>query len=276
MLKKIWIVIFVCSFCLVRANNLPANKIEETKNVFDLKKIKNINIVNVNGEVILEEGNKGEITLLSKKIASNPEDLKDCLVSINEQGDTLTIEAKYEKRFFKNVNVKINDSDVKVNFYLRVGGKLNSLKVKNVNGEIKSQIESEYISLKAVNGNIESEDKSNEIKLSTVNGNIDLVANGEKIETKSVNGKIQVECKRKFEGHIKSSTVNGDIIFNLYENLKFNFKGKNMNGKINSDFDFVKKEQNFVGNTKAESEIKDCPVFIKASTINGVIKVIKD
>ncbi len=166
-----------------------------------------ISLSSVNGDVTLTVWNQNKVDLLAIKTGSDVEAVE---IEIQSKPERLSIRTVYPK-WKRNTNVKVE-------YILKVPAGVTLDSVENVNGDI---------GVTGVQGMM---------KVSTVNGSIDLRDAASSVEAETVNGGVNATFRAlPATAHVSMESVNGSFKLYLPE-FGADFSTETLNGKIRTDF----------------------------------------
>ncbi len=166
----------------------------------------------------------------------------------------LIFEAKPDSVF---ISTTLDSIAVKANieYFLKVPGKLKSLQLSTLGGEIKSR---------GTYGNID---------FKTTNGDIDFQGGFSGCQLASANGDIYVYMEDILSGDISAQSANGSIKVTIKPDSSFTVEGSTVTGSTRSDFSTTLTSEP-VG-TKITGTIANGTHKLQMSTVNGDIQLLK-
>jgi DUF4097 and DUF4098 domain-containing protein YvlB len=185
-----------------------------------------LKVQNTNGSIRVEAWDKEEVEFTGEfKPSSKDEQVK---VVLDASAGKLEIRGEYPKhsgwgsyrgpecQMTLKVPRKVLPTLESVNGNITLCGTFGAAVLETTNGTIKAKDLAEALEARTTNGNIGLEKVQGPLALKTVNGSIKgtgLDGSGKGIQAKTVNGAIHFQIAG-LKGHLKASTVNGDIAFN--------------------------------------------------------------
>jgi DUF4097 and DUF4098 domain-containing protein YvlB len=166
----------------------------------------------------------------------------------------LIFEAKADSVFISTTPDSI-PAKANIEYFLKVPGKLKSLQLSTLGGEIKSR---------GTYGNID---------LKTTNGDIDFQGDFTGCQLASANGDIDVYIEDILSGDISAQSTNGSIKVTVKPDSIFTVEGSTVTGSTRSDFSTTLTSE-AVG-TKITGTIANGPHKLQLSTVNGDIQLLK-
>ena len=194
-------------------------------------------------------------------------------IDVIENGDTLNINLKVNKKDKKTSNNKINvinssvnitnsknnicinssnvtvnnstiisgcyrvDGEWKLNVYLNKD-ELNSLNIKSDCGDIFTQIDTNEVTINTVSGDVICESVIEKAIVKTTSGDIKCTNIIKEANIKSTSGDITASCKGTYEQlNVNVKNVSGDVLIYLTDISKINKKIDTVSGDINFDCD---------------------------------------
>ena len=147
----------------------------------------------------------------------------------------------------------------------------NTIRLQTYNGHIGTEtVEASHIVLKTFNGNIEANLKGSVIEIETFNGEVKGTFSGAEVSIQTFNGEIDGECRG--EGRYDVKTSNGKIKILTTGDFGFDLDTSNGSllvtaGEVTYTLNEKKHKKGYTSDPAA--------IFIKASTTNGSIEIIK-
>lgn len=216
-----------------------------------------IRISNVNGSIHIEGWNKPELRMEVTKKAKFSEDIEGATISEKISADSLSLKTslKTSRRGFLGLRSKSSSASIDYRIW---APKTAAIK----------RIES-------VNGPIVIHDFEGMVNGSTVNGPAELKALRGNIKVSTVNGAIKVSLDAEAPNQeIELDTVNGSIGLQAPSSINATFRGKSINGEIQTDFGLEVKKQFPVGK-KLSGKTGSGGTEIELNTVNGRISIEK-
>jgi DUF4097 and DUF4098 domain-containing protein YvlB len=246
----------------------------ETKDVFEKQMGEGTTAVDFetyNGKIGIHSWEKGSYRIEVHKWASASSKDKaekkaeNIEVAVREEGNSLICHIDYSKMPKDIVN-----SGADIDAYIPQKA-YNAIMLQTFNGEIGADgVEASHIIIKTVNGNIEARLNAKVIEVETLNGEVRGTFSGADVNVQTFNGEIDVE----FEGggRYNARTSNGKIT--ILTKADFGFDMETDIGSVivkAGDVTYTLEEKRHKkGYTSPQFDI-----FIKASTSNGSIEVVK-
>jgi hypothetical protein len=219
-----WIVLFV-GFSPVES--LAKEKYEEKfEKTVSLAKDGKVILSNISGDIEVKTWDKAEVSIKALKVSNTDSEeqakknFEKVNIEVTEEGNTLRIETKYEKNYFKQKNRQVS-----VDYWLTIPSKADAnmtsvsgdvslekiggaTKATSVSGEVELNGMAGPVKGKSVSGDVSVADAMSGVECESVSGDVHVknVVGG--AEVKSVSGGITVQnCK----GDIDAEVVSGDV-----------------------------------------------------------------
>ena len=182
-----------------------------------------IEVKGVNGDVIAERADGGEIEVRAEKTArrSDPDDVR---IEVIEHSGGVTLCAVYPSSGGRENSCEagsggrnnVRNNDVQVTFYVKVPAGV----------EFRGR---------TVNGDIEVNDLASDVSAHTVNGDIEIATTGF-AEANTVNGSIEAAMGSfDIERGLSFSTVNGSISLDVPDDIDADVDARWVNGSLEAD-----------------------------------------
>ena len=204
-----------------------------------------IDLSSINGEIEVTTSGGPAVDIKAVKKSDHKGEIEDVDVVFEQEGNTLKVKAKYNKR----------NTRAKVDFTVSIPEKL---------------ARAEFAS---VNGMIDCSGKYADLKLKTVNGRIEFTGEFHSGNFRTVNGTIEVSQEPLLSGDLTVETVNGAIDVELNRKSAFEVEGRTINGSIHNDFGLEVK-RHLVGSSFS-GKVNNGGHRIKLETVNGSIDISK-
>jgi len=197
---------------------------------------KTLKIRGVNGQIhaVLGSGARAVVDAQKWGRRSDPDEV---LIEMHEEGDDVTICARYPKRWGGltdcNSNARGARGDVHVDFTVQIPAGVGAA-FANVNGGIRAEGLQSRVRAATVNGSVRIE-TTEPAEAKTVNGSI--VARmrprpGGDLDFASVNGSIRVEIPADANARVEAATVNGSISSDFPVTIRGRWIGRRLQGTI--------------------------------------------
>jgi len=264
------VVFLLLSGCLGQGNGYR----HETRDVFENKMGESTTAVEFetyNGKIGIHSWEKDSYRIeVHKWVSASSKDkaekkAENIEVAVREEGNSLLCHIDYGKMPKDIVN-----SGVDIDAYIPRKA-YNAIMLQTFNGEIGADgLEASHIIIKTVNGNIEGRLSAEVIEVETLNGEVRGRFSGADVSIQTFNGEIDVECGGG--GRYSARTSNGKIT--ILAKADFGFDMETDIGSV-----IVKAgEVTYTLEEKRHKKGYTSPqfdIFIKASTSNGSIEVVK-
>ncbi len=218
---------------------------EEIHENYDFNPDGVISLSNVNGDVTLSVWGENKVDLVAIKTGTDVDAVK---IEIQSKPERLTIETVYPK-WKRNTNVKVE-------YMLKVPAGVTLDRVENVNGDI---------GVTGVQGMM---------KVRTVNGSIELRDAASSVEADTVNGSVEATFRALLAtAHVSMESVNGSFKLYLPEFDGADFSTETLNGKIRTDFPI--QVSGDIGGHHMKGRIGSGGTQMRFETLNGSIYLLK-
>ena len=227
---------------------------DEVERSFEVGSDAKFAIDNVNGSVEINSWSQNTIKVIAKLKAKKQEHLDRMSVEMNQTGNGVSVETKYEKTSWGN-----NNSSGQVNYQVMVP---ETVDLKNVS---------------LVNGSLVIKDIAGDVKAELVNGSIKasgLSGNG---EFSSVNGSVTVsyESIAADVSEIDLETVNGSVKLSVPSSVSARVNAETMHGGLKNDFDLII-EKGLFGGKNMDGVIASGDIKINMQSINGSVRLLQN
>lgn len=204
-------------------------KYEETfEKTISIDKDGKVILVNISGDVEVKTWNRGEVEIRALKTSkTNSEEqaqknFEKVQILIKEDGDTLRIETKYDKQYFKKSS---KNKQVSVNYWLTIPDEASAdaksvsgdVTIENIGGSARGETVSGDVTLtdidgpakaKAISGDVSVFDAKSGADIEGVSGSLVAKNIDGDVDMKTVSGRISLESCR---GDVEAECVSGDI-----------------------------------------------------------------
>jgi DUF4097 and DUF4098 domain-containing protein YvlB len=213
---------------------------------FQLPTTGTLELANINGEIQVTTRGGSAVDIKAIKKSDHKGEIENVEVVFEQDGDSLRVKVKYNKR----------NAKAKVDFIVSVPEKLARVEFKSVNGKLDCSGKYADLTLKTVNGKI---DFSGEFRAGTF---------------KTVNGSIELSQEPLLSGDLEAETVNGAIDIELNRKSAFWVEGRTINGSIDNEFG-VRVEKHLVGSSFSGKVNDGGKYKVNVETVNGSIDISK-
>jgi len=207
-----------------------AGRTETIHRSYDTRATPRLSVENINGDLAIDGWDQNRIEISAVKQAPTSERLDDLRVTMEQDGDDVTIRVEYPRQ-----NNFTDGEGPRVDFTIHVPRGTRVARVEFVNGDVDISGVSGDVEASSVNGGISGEKLGGHVDLSTVNGGVKLLAVGGAgpIRLNSVNGDVTLILPKQFDARIVAGTLHGDItaIDGIDVDAK-QFAGSSMRGVI--------------------------------------------
>lgn len=148
--------------------------------------------------------------------------------------------------------------------------------LSSVSGDVSDANSAGRINLRSVSGSIETSSTASEVSLSAVSGDIDFdLASVEEFDLSTVSGDIKGKFGLSADGHLKMSTVSGNMSLGFIEPVDANFRLKaNAGGDIvNKLTDDKTTYAKYGPGAKLSFSTGSGSASVKGTTVSGTIKL---
>ncbi|MBL8026024.1 MAG: DUF4097 family beta strand repeat protein [Fibrobacteres bacterium] len=208
----------------------------------------------VNGSIKVNEWNKSHVEFeFTKKKA-----VTSIVFKTNDNSIEVEVEDDVNDEGMPNVWSLFGDnsSDDEVDFVINMPYNAEKVKLETVNGDLQLKGNFDTV-LESVNGDIYVEKDSGYARIESVNGEIGIKINkklNEKIDLETVNGSVEIKVPSNTNADVDISTVVGEV---------------------NTDFPIGVAKKDFVS-SEIKGKLANGGVMIKAETVNGLIRLLKN
>ncbi len=271
------------------------HKEEKIQQDFDIKAGEKIELININGSVIITGWNKQQVEMIAVKRTSKKEDeLKKVGIKITENNglkiETIHLKEKpkvsvnYELKVPRNVELKLIRSSngsiklEKVGIVHKLVTSNGSIKLFNSKGEVEAQTSNGSIKVDGLEGSVTAQTSNGSIDIrnvdgygeaSTSNASIKMFNIGPILGIHTSNGTIKAELN-KLMNDLDVTTSNGSITLYLGISLDADIKASTSNSSINIKDD-VKLNTNQLSRSHLSGSIGNGGHQIYSHTSNGSI-----
>jgi DUF4097 and DUF4098 domain-containing protein YvlB len=200
------------------------------------KKIEKSFSVEPNGNLVIEadEGNiaitgtDGKEVVVHVTARGSDELLQKFDVSFNQEGNTVRVDGRKERRYFRFFNNNSLDVqfDIKlpVNFNLNLHTSGGDIVVHNVKGRIDGETSGGDLDLTSLEGPVKLSTSGGNVTVHDASGDLTLETSGGNIQGESLNGTMRLETSggnielRDSDGKLHASTSGGNIRVKLKDN----------------------------------------------------------
>jgi hypothetical protein len=225
----------------VRIDDITAaivqDEIEKFEQTYPFNANGRVELSNVNGPVLIEAWDRGEVRVEATKIADSKETLADVEIVVNASPDHLKIETDYKGWHSNRDSGWKQNRKVEVQYRLSVPRTAILNEIETVNGSVKVSNFTNITKVSAVNGNVTAVNLRGTANLSTVNGEVnadfDRAESGTRISLSTVNGRVNLVLPSDINATIKADSLNG-AISNEYglPVSKGEYVGRNLHGRL--------------------------------------------
>jgi DUF4097 and DUF4098 domain-containing protein YvlB len=216
-----------------------------------------IALSNVNGSVTIDVWDRNEVKVEYTKTANDKESLAWVEVRIENNKDSLQIEADYNgwKNHQNRNRENWRNGELNVIFKLTVP-----------RGAVLDEIET-------VNGSVFISNLTNSCKVSTVNGMVTAKNLRGSANLSTVNGYVNAEFDRLEAGaNISLETVNGKALLTIPSDSSATIKADTLNGVISNDFGLPVSKGKYVGRN-LHGRVGSGDVKINLTSVNGPLSI---
>lgn len=213
-----------------------------------------IEVMNINGSIVVEAWDAPQIQLVAVKVADSRERLNDVEIKVDASQNEFSVRAEYKSRKDR-VKEDRKYSKLSVDFRLKVPRTANLREIETINGSVEVADMTNFTQVSAVNGAVKGTNLRGTAKLSTVNGTV--LADFDDLYGDST---------------IALSTVNGSVKLDLPSNTNATVKADSVNGSITNDFGLPVRKGKYVGRD-LYGRIGSGEVKIKLNSVNGGISI---
>ncbi len=183
---------------------------------------------NLSGDIEVKVWDRAEVQIQALKISNTDseaqarQNFSKVTIEITQEGDTLRIETKRDKDYFRGSG---RDKNVSVDFWLTVPSQA-SADMKSVSGDIVMEDIGGDAKADSVSGDIDMSSVAGSLRAHAVSGDLNITGARGGVDCESVSGDLKV---RKVEGGADLKTVSGDI---LLENSRGDVEAEVVSGDI--------------------------------------------
>lgn len=196
------------------------------KRSFPLSQQGSVRLETVRGDIDISTHSGNEVKIEAIVSADNSAELEKMKLIFEAEADSVFISTTPD-----SITAKAN-----IEYFLKVPGKLKSLHLSTLGGEIKSRGTYEDIDFKTANGEIDFRGEFSGCQLASANGDIDVyikdILSGD-ISVKSTNGSIKVTVKPDSSFSVEGSTVTGSIRSEFSTRVTSEPVGPKITGTVN-------------------------------------------
>jgi len=231
------------------SQNASGDVRDEIRQSYELAPGARVDVGGINGPVKIETSDTKTAEVYIERTASSQEALSRRKISIEADGNKLSIRGETTQH----------------NFFARLFGSRASEKVTL---KLPRQIS---LVAKGVNGAVLVGEIAGAIEISGINGRVQVVNAAGSATLKGINGSVTVGLKNVASNGIELSGINGNIELQLPADLNADFEAHGMNGRVIADFPNVLIDKSRHGNYSAR--IGSGGSEISAKGINGNIRL---
>jgi hypothetical protein len=247
---------------------------------FPLRAGEKVTLRNVNGGVVVEAWDRGEVQVVAEKEvkAGDAELARKAMDQVQIQagrGDGgLRIETRLPKRnngvfdwmFGRDVNINVK-------YRLRVP-RDSKLDVQTVNGGLRLAGTRGDAVMETTNGGIEIEKAEGRLELETTNGAIQVADSAGSVSATTTNGGIDIELHDVSDGDdMRFSTTNGGVTLRLPRNARLSLDAAVSNGRVTSDFEVAGADQR--NRRRLSGDINGGGGRVVVRTTNGGVAIVE-
>ncbi|MGI8811080.1 MAG: DUF4097 family beta strand repeat-containing protein [Pyrinomonadaceae bacterium] len=228
---------------------------EKFEQTYPLSANGRISVSNVNGSIVVEAWDRGEVKLEATKIGDSRETLADVDIKVDARPDYLSVEADYGSWKRDRDGAWKNNRWIEVQFHLMVPRNAVLNEVQTVNGSVTVSNFTNYTKISAVNGDVSATNLSGTSELSTVNGKV--IADFDRLDN---------------AGRIALSTVNGSVSLVIPSDSNATIKADSLNGEISNGFGLPVRKGKYIGRD-LHGRLGDGRIQIKLNSVNGPLEI---
>ncbi|MEU8250534.1 DUF4097 family beta strand repeat-containing protein [Nonomuraea sp. NPDC048916] len=156
-----------------------------------------------------------------------------------------------------------------------VAGFENNTQVKGVSGEIVLDGVSGKVSAHTVSGDVESRAMEGDLAFNSVSGDL-TVADGtpRRLRANTVSGRITTDLRLRPTGHVTLTTVSGDILVRLPEDVEADVRIRSTSGRLVSTFEKLSNESG-PGSKSLSGRLGGGMAALSATTVSGEVALLK-
>jgi DUF4097 and DUF4098 domain-containing protein YvlB len=150
---------------------------------------------------------------------------------------------------------------------LTLAGRLASLEIKSVSGDIRSSAEIDGdATVKTVSGDLRLAGVGGDLRVQSVSGDTTVRSVGGSFEAKSVSGDVRVESVR--DGQANATSISGDIEIGIATGSNVDVDANSVSGELSSEV--------ALANAPDDAGIGDGPtVVVRGKTVSGDFRVFR-
>lgn len=217
--------------------------------------IKRLEVNEVTGDISVQAGPPGEITLIARVRGDEVEpNKKKAYFKTDVSGDTLSIGRERGRRSHVNIPFLFGGDDLTVDYELRVPPTVD-------------------LEITTVTGRIATRGMSSKAECVTVTGPIDVEVSGDQeLTARTVNGRVRAKFLQTFQG-ARLKTVNGGVEAVLPQSASFHVDLSQVNGDFEASFPLS--IHSHPGSRRVSGEVNGGQYELKITTVNGDVEVTK-
>ena len=247
--------VWVSSLLLAFALTAVADVKETEEMTFPVNPGARVSLENINGDIRINGGGEGQVTVVAHKKAGKQEYLDELKIVVEANADHVRIETRHPKS--EGWFSWGGDGSGSVAYEMTVPSYVSLDSIETVNGDVTIKAVAGTVKAGTVNGGLEMENLAGDVSLETVNGSISAVFD-------SLAGEQRVDAE----------TVNGKIVLMLPADASARVTAETVNGSIDADDFGLEPEKGFVGRDLS-GEIGGGSARISLDTVNGSIRLKK-
>ncbi len=183
---------------------------------------------NIAGDIEVKVWNKAEVQIQAVKVSRTDSEeqakknFEKITIEVSKDGDTLRIETKRDKDYFRKGG---NKKNVSVDFWLTIPSRA-AADMKSVSGDIVLEDIGSSAKANTVSGDIDVTGVAGALKVHAVSGDLTVTGVEDGADCESVSGELKI---RRVKGGAELKTVSGDI---LLENSEGDVEAEVVSGDI--------------------------------------------
>jgi|GEM_PF-265052 len=183
---------------------------------------------NISGDIEVKVWDRAEVQIRALKISNTDseeraqENFSKITIEITQEGDTLRIETKRDKNYFRGSS---RNKNVSIDFWLTIPSQA-AADMKSVSGDIVMEDIGGDAKADTVSGDVEIGGVAGSLRAHAVSGDLTITGAGDGADCESVSGSLKI---RNVVGGADLKTVSGDI---LLENCKGDVEAEVVSGEI--------------------------------------------